>query len=201
MQGHRFACALLLAVTALGSAAAQEVPRAALQHRAELTRVAHAVWGLDAPVAMFAAQIHQESGWRADAVSRVGAQGMAQFMPATARWWCELQGVAAQDCIPTNPTWAMRAMVGYDLWLYERVRGHTEFDRSWAALRSYNGGFGHWQNEAAVVRPALDRQAVDSACGKARRHVSHCTENLGYPRRILLQLQPRYADWGREVMP
>lgn len=196
----RFAFALL-AASLLGHAVAQDVPHTALQYRAELTRAAHAVWGLDAPVAMFAAQIHQESGWRADAVSRVGAQGMAQFMPATARWWCELQGTAAQDCIPTNPTWAMRAMVGYDRWLYERVRGHTEFDRSWAALRSYNGGLGHWQNEAAIVRPALDRQAVDSACGKARRHVSHCAENLGYPRRILMQLQPRYAVWGRGVTP
>lgn len=199
MRWTRIALTWLLLASLLGHAVAQDVPRTASQHRAELTRVAHAVWGLDAPVAMFAAQIHQESGWRADAVSHVGARGMAQFMPATARWWCELQGVAAQDCIPTNPTWAMRAMVGYDLWLYERVRGASEFDRSWAALRAYNGGLGHWQNEASLVRPSLERQAVDSACGQARRHVSHCAENLGYPRRILLTLQLRYAGWGRGV--
>ncbi|WZB64465.1 lytic transglycosylase domain-containing protein [Achromobacter xylosoxidans] len=41
---------------------------------------------MDAPVSTFAAQIHQESAWRPGAVSAVGAQGMAQFMPATSSW-------------------------------------------------------------------------------------------------------------------
>lgn len=186
-----------LAALTAGSAHAQ-VPREALKHRAELTRIAHAEWGLDAPVAAFAAQIHQESGWRADAVSRVGAQGMAQFMPATASWWCERLGMSAAACQPTNPTWAMRALVGYDRWLFERVRGATEGDRLWAALRAYNGGLGHWQAEAKSAGSTA-RAAVDAACGQARRHVSHCAENLGYPRRILLVLQPRYLGWGRGV--
>ena len=193
-------CAVLLSVAMLPLLAhAQDVPRAAIKHRADLTRAAHAAWGLDAPVAAFAAQIHQESGWNPEAVSRVGAVGMAQFMPATARWWCEANGLGAAECQPTNPTWAMRALVGYDRWLFDRVRGPSEFDRLWAALRAYNGGLGHWQQEAATVRPALDRQAVDSACGKARRHPSFCPENLGYPRRILTLLQPRYLAWGRGV--
>lgn len=187
-------CVALLSLAMLPLLAhAQDVPRAAIKHRADLTRTAHAAWGLDAPVAAFAAQIHQESGWNPEAVSRVGAVGMAQFMPATARWWCEANGLGAAECQPTNPTWAMRALVGYDRWLFDRVRGPSEFDRLWAALRAYNGGLGHWQQEAATVRPALDRQAVDSACGKARRHPSFCPENLGYPRRILTLLQPRYA--------
>lgn len=193
-------CAALLSLAMLPLLAhAQDVPRTAIKHRAALTRAAHAAWGLDAPVAAFAAQIHQESGWNPEAVSRVGAVGMAQFMPATARWWCEANGLSAAECQPTNPTWAMRALVGYDRWLFDRVRGPSEFDRLWAALRAYNGGLGHWQQEAATVRPALDRQAVDSACGKARRHPSFCPENLGYPRRILTLLQPRYLAWGRGV--
>lgn len=175
------------------------VPREALRYQRDLTRTAHATWGLDAPVAAFAAQIHQESGWNPQAVSHVGAKGMAQFMPATARWWCDLNHLSATDCQPTNPVWAMRGLVGYDRWLFERVRGTSEFDRLWAALRAYNGGLGHWQKEAATVRPALDRQTVDAACGKARRHISHCTENLGYPQRILIVLQPRYLRWGRGV--
>ena len=195
-------CAALLSLAMLPLLAnAQDVPRAALKHRADLTRAAHAAWGLDAPVAAFAAQIHQESGWNPEAVSRVGAVGMAQFMPATAQWWCEANRLGATECQPTNPTWAMRALVGYDRWLFDRVRGPSEFDRLWAALRAYNGGLGHWQQEAATIRPALDRQAVDSACGKARRHASFCPENLGYPRRILTLLQPRYLAWGRGVSP
>lgn len=177
---------------------AQDVPRAALKHRADLTRAAHAAWGLDAPVAVFAAQIHQESGWNPEAVSRVGALGMAQFMPATARWWCKANGLSAIECQPTNPAWAMRALVGYDRWLYDRVRGPSEFDRLWAALRAYNGGLGHWQMEAKVAQ-SIQRTAVDAACGKAKRHPSFCPENLGYPRRILTILQARYLAWGRGV--
>jgi soluble lytic murein transglycosylase-like protein len=190
---------LLLGVLPL-MATAQEIPRAAHQYRAELTRVAHSTWGLDAPVAVFAAQIEQESGWNPEAVSRVGARGMAQFMPETARWWCEVNGLSAMACQPTTPAWALRALVGYDYWLYERVRAGSEFDRMWAALRAYNGGLGHWQLEAKNVFPAIDRRTVDGACGKARRSPRHCAENLRYPHRILLVLQPRYESWGRGVM-
>lgn len=171
----------------------------ASRYRADLTRIAHAEGGLDAPVALFAAQIHQESGWNPQAVSRVGARGMAQFMPATAQWWCELHELAAEDCQPSNPAWAMRALVGYDLWLLQRVRGVGEFDRWWAALRSYNGGLGHWQAEAAKAKPATSREAIDAACGTARRHPLHCPENLDYPRRIMQLIQPRYWAWGRGV--
>lgn len=58
--------------------------------------------------------------------------------------------------------------------------------RLWVALRAYNGGLGHWQAEARNAT-GHDRLAVDAACGSARRHRSHCTENLGYPRRILVE--------------
>ena len=43
---------------------ASDIPRAAERHRAELIRVSRAVWGLEAPVAVFAAQVHTESWWR-----------------------------------------------------------------------------------------------------------------------------------------
>lgn len=180
-----------------------EVPREALRYQRDLTRTAHATWGLDAPIAAFAAQIHQESGWNPQAVSHVGAKGMAQFMPATAQWWCDLNNLSAIECQPTNPVWAMRGLVGYDRWLFERVRGNSEFDRLWAALRAYNGGLGHWQQEAKSVgaygNTPVSRVAIDTACGKARRHISFCPENLGYPHRILIVLQPRYLGWGRGV--
>jgi soluble lytic murein transglycosylase-like protein len=177
---------------------AADIPRAALKHRADLVRIAHAEWGLDAPVAAFAAQVHQESGWNPAAVSQVGARGMAQFMPATARWWCQVNNLSAEACQPSNPVWAMRALVGYDKWLFERVRGSTEFDRLWAALRAYNGGLGWWLQEAKLAG-SLERQEVDAACGRARRSAAHCPENLGYPRRILTVLQPLYLGWGRGV--
>jgi soluble lytic murein transglycosylase-like protein len=169
---------------------------AATRWRAELTRQAHAQWGLDAPVPALAAQVHQESGWRADAVSRVGAAGMAQFMPGTARWWCDLNRLSATDCRPANPRWALRALVGYDKWLFDRLGAAGEpSDRLWAALRAYNGGLGHWQAEARLAAGPL-RSQIDAACGRARRAPVHCAENLGYPRRILAELQSRYSTWG-----
>lgn len=170
-------------------------------HRTELTRSAHAVWGLNAPVPVFAAQITQESGWNTAIKSPVGAVGMAQFMPATAKWWCKINNLSAVDCQPANPTWAMRALVGYDLWLYNRVWGLTEYDRIYAALRAYNGGLGHWQMEAQLAqnRKLATREQIDAKCGKAKRHISHCAENLNYPKRILDLYQPRFAGWGRVI--
>ena len=187
------ACALLAFVLP----ASAQVPQAAQQHRALLVRTAHAAWGLDAPVAVFAAQVHQESAWRPDAVSHVGAQGLAQFMPATTRWIAGLNpNLAAQQ--PFNVAWSLRALVTYDRWLYDRAPArYTPRERMHVALRAYNGGLGHWQAEAAAtgaVQPT--RAQVDAACGKARRAAVHCRENLGYPHRILVVIQPRYAAWG-----
>ncbi len=193
--------ALVAAALGYCSTAQAQVPAAAQQHRALLVRSAHAVWGLDAPVAVFAAQVHQESAWRPEAVSRVGARGLAQFMPATATWWCELNHLAPVDCQPHNTAWALRALVGYDKYLYDRTpTRYSGYDRMWVALRSYNGGLGHWQHEQRIAAASgaaqPTRGQVDAACGKARRAAVHCPENLGYPRRILVELQPRYLGWG-----
>jgi soluble lytic murein transglycosylase-like protein len=175
-----------------------QVPAAAQQYRGQLVRAAHSVWGLNAPIAVFAAQVYQESAWMPEAVSRVGARGLAQFMPATANWWCDLNKLAPAACQPHNPAWALRALVGYDKYLYDRTPTHySAFDRMWVALRGYNGGLGHWQREAVAsgaTQPT--RQQVDAACGKARRAAAHCRENLHYPHRILVELQPRYSNWG-----
>lgn len=175
---------------------AQAPPQAAQAYQALLLRNARAVWGLDAPVAALAAQVHQESAWNPRAVSRVGAAGLAQFMPATSKWisglYPELNGNQ-----PFNPAWALRAMVTYDLWLYQRTpTRYSKRDRLWVALRSYNGGLGHWLAEAKNAT-GTDRAAIDAACGTARRSAVHCPENLGYPHRILNVLQPRYARWGQ----
>jgi len=173
------------------------MPRAALKYRADLTREARQVWGLNAPIPVFAAQIHQESGWNPQAVSRVGARGMAQFMPATAQWISGIDPALANGD-SGNPRWAIRALVRYDDWLAKRVQGESEFDRLWAALRAYNGGLGHWQMEARAAQSS-QRAAVDAACGQTKRHRSFCPENLGYPRRILIAVQPLYLSWGRGV--
>ena len=199
------ACTLIGALLVLMAAgmwsmvrAQVQPPQAAARYKLTLLREAHSQWGLDAPVAAFAAQVHQESAWNPQAVSRVGARGLAQFMPATARWWCERTRVAQSDCLPHNPAWALRALVGYDKFLFDRAPVRmSDFDRLWLALRGYNGGEGHWQAEArstGLREPTL--VDIDRACGTARRAPVHCKENLHYPRRILLELQPRYDTWG-----
>ena len=188
-----------IVLVAVSFTAHAQVPAAANAYRPTLVRAAHSQWGLDAPVAALAAQVHQESGWNPRAVSGVGAAGMAQFMPATAQWWCQLNGLSAADCQPANPAWALRALVGYDKWLFERTPArYTGYDRMWVTLRGYNGGLGHWQAEAKLAANDT-REAVDAACGRARRAPVHCKENLGYPQRILVQLQPRYVTWGVSV--
>lgn len=204
MRSRHIRAAILVGVAVVSAAlgycrsAQAQVPAAAQPHRALLVRTANSIWGLGAPVAVFAAQVHQESAWKPEAVSRVGARGLGQFMPATASWWCELNKLAPADCQPHNTTWALRALVGYDKYLYDRTPTHYgAYDRMWVALRGYNGGLGHWQREAAVSGAAQPtRQQVDAACGKARRAAVHCRENLGYPQRILVELQPRYLSWG-----
>jgi predicted transglutaminase-like cysteine proteinase len=189
---------LLLILLALASAVHAEVPARAHQYKHALTREAMRVWGLDAPVARLAAQIHQESAWNADAKSRY-ASGLAQFTPDTAAWIVaaypkDFDGVVA----PYSPAWALRAVARYDRHLYDRTRGHTECDRWWLTLRKYNGGAGHIAAEARNAVDPLDRAAVDAVCGTARRSVKHCAENLGYPRKILLRWEPMYYDagWG-----
>ncbi|QXL85926.1 transglycosylase SLT domain-containing protein [Comamonas sp. NLF-1-9] len=178
-----------------------QVPPEASRYRLQLLRAAHGQWGLDAPVAALAAQVHQESAWRPDAVSRAGARGLAQFMPATSTWWCQRTGTAPADCLPHNPAWALRAMVGYDKFLHDRVPARFgAFDRLWLALRGYNGGEAHWRAEGATTGlQEPTRTQIDAACGQARRAALHCRENLQYPARILQQLQPRYATWGPMV--
>ena len=184
-------------------AAEVTIPRAAQQYRATLVRAAHATWGMDAPVAVFAAQLHTESWRRNDTVSHVGAQGLAQFMPATARW---LPSVAPETGKPEpfNPGWSLRALCTYDKWLWERVTGHSDMERMAFTLSAYNGGLG-WVNRDRKKARALgvdDRRwfgAVENV--NAGRSKAAFRENRNYPRLILKERQYAYikAGWGPGV--
>ena len=176
------------------------IPRAAQQYRATLVRAAHATWGLDAPVSVFAAQVHTESWWRNDTVSYVGAQGLAQFMPSTAKW---LPSVAPETGKPEpfNPGWSLRALCTYDKWLWERVAAHSDFERMAFALSAYNGGLG-WVNRDRKKARTLgvdDRVWFGSVEQvNAGRSAAAFRENRNYPRLILQIRQYAYikAGWG-----
>ena len=184
----------------LAHAAEVTIPRAAEAHRATLVRAAHVSWGLDAPVSVFAAQVHTESWWRNDTVSHVGAQGLAQFMPATARW---LPSVAPETGRPApfNPGWSLRALCVYDKWLWDRTNGADAFERMAFTLSAYNGGLGWVNRDKAKAR----RQGADASrwfgaveTVNAGRSAAAWKENRQYPRRILKERQYAYikAGWG-----
>ena len=182
-------------------ATAADIPQGALKHRADLTRNARAVWGLDAPVATFAGQVHQESRWRPEAVSPVGAQGIAQFMPTTADWIAEAYPALA-DQQPFNPGWGLRALVTYDRHLWERIKAATPCDRMAMTLSAYNGGLGWvWRDQKLAASKGADsaRWFDQVEQFNAGRHAAAFRENRGYPRLILLTFAPRYAaaGWGR----
>lgn len=174
------------------------------RYRRDLTRIAQAEWGLDAPVATFAAQIHQESRWRFDAKSPVGAQGLGQVMPTTAIWLAELFPTALGRVEPYNPIWSMQALVSYDRWLAGRVHGRNACEKAAMFLASYNGGLG-WvirDRELATANGADPLTWFDSVERyNAGRSAAAFKENRQYPRLILLRWEPLYiaADWGRGV--
>lgn len=197
------ACALLMAWLLwcggfFSQANAAGPPTAALRYRSDVIRAARVDWGLNAPVADFAAQLHQESGWNPAARSPVGAQGLAQFMPSTADWIAGLMPhLVSRE--PYNPGWAIRALVSYDRWLWSRVAVSDGCERMAMTLSAYNGGLG-WVNrdrKLARARGLDDARwfgAVETV--NAGRSAANWRENRHYPQRILRELAPRYLSWG-----
>lgn len=206
-QKQELSAVLMIALICLvgglisGHLQAAEVPQAAHKYRGELTRNARLAWGLNAPIATFAAQVHQESGWQPSAVSHVGAQGLAQFMPATAGW---IGGIfpelAARQ--PDNPAWALRALTAYDRWLWERIAAENDCERMAMVLSAYNGGLGWLLKDKALTQASSGirtRWWGQVERYNAGRSPANFAENRGYPKRIIRTLQPAYADWGAGV--
>lgn len=194
------ACAVAVVVFSPLCAHAEPIPAAAQRYRSEVIRAARCEAGLDAPVAVFAAQLEQESGWNPEARSVVGAQGLGQFMPATARD----MGRTRPDlgpAVPTNPGWAIRALVVYDLANLKCIQAASLCD-AWAlALMAYNGGLGWvWRDQAKAKAQGLDPGLWQSVASvNAGRSIAAKRENTGYPRQILLRRQPKYLAWGPGV--
>lgn len=88
------------------------------------------------PVSLLGATIQQESGWDVNVVSKTGAVGISQFMPAT--WQTYGEGD------PRDPVQAIRAMGKYFRDLTDIIDAHPELkgDRTDMILRSYNAGPG-----------------------------------------------------------
>ncbi|HEY0464574.1 MAG TPA: transglycosylase SLT domain-containing protein [Polyangiaceae bacterium] len=182
------------------------IPQASALYRHRVERAASDVWGVDANPARLAAQLHQESAWRPSVRSKVGAQGMAQFMPATAAWLAQrFPDLAEFD--PFDADQAILAATIYDHDIYGRMVPLGKVPLSQCArwnftLRSYNGGEGWLQRDRVLTRTRGadpdDWRAVERY--RTRGAAAHA-ENIGYPRRILLTLEPAYiaAGWPGEI--
>ncbi|PLY35987.1 lytic murein transglycosylase [Pectobacterium carotovorum] len=193
-----FAAWLLWSGGFFGHAYAAQPPAAAQQYRSDVIRNARLDWGINAPIADFAAQLHQESGWNPRAVSPVGAQGLAQFMPATANWFSRIMPELRANQ-PFNPAWAIRALTSYDRWLWQRVSARNDCERMAMTLSSYNGGLGWVQRDQRLAtQRGLDslRWFDHVETVNAGRSAANWRENRHYPDRILHQLAPRYLTWG-----
>jgi soluble lytic murein transglycosylase-like protein len=202
MSATRLSAAIIALWCGLASVCAAQVPPAAYRMQQEHRQQAFAVWGLAAPVASLAAQIHQESGWNCEAKSWVGALGCAQFMPGTAADMAKRYPASLHPVNPRNPRWAFRAQAQYmfDLYNGRGARGATDAcERMAFAMAGYNGGEG-W-----VLR---DRALADSRGYRAGRYFGAMqlvnagrradakAENAHYPQRILRELEPRYERAG-----
>nr|WP_323114452.1 transglycosylase SLT domain-containing protein [Pseudomonas guariconensis] len=181
-----------------------DVPAEAQQYRRELTRIVQAEWGLDGPVATFAAQVHQESRWRFNAKSPVGAQGLGQVMPSTAVWLAQLFPDTLGNVEPYNPAWSLMALVSYDRWLANRIKGRNACERHAMVLSSYNGGLGWLIRDRKLASakgadPLVWFGSIERF--NAGRSAAAFRENRGYPRLILKTHEAQYiADgWGQGV--
>lgn len=201
MKGMITAVLVTILLLLTTSAFAEPIPHAAKQHQRELTRIAMQEFGLDAPVAMFAAQVHQESSWRTHARSPF-ADGLTQFTPATAAWISEVYPDLG-DAAPFSPGWALRAMVRYDRHIYMRIEpwqaeAIPTCDHWAMTLSGYNGGPGWISRDRRLAAEA--GADPDHWFEEVEHHTDRADwarrENRHYPRRILLDLEPAYRAAG-----
>ena len=183
------------AFTSADDAVAQEVPRAAKAYQRDLTRAAHSVWGMDAPLSALAAQLQQESAYNPEAVSWVGARGLAQMMPATAaglaRQYPELAPVREFD-----PRWALLAQSRLMHDLYRASFPAASNCQAYAfATASYNQGPG-WTKRQRAAAVDSARYFDSAELVNPGKTAANYRETHRYVRRILLTLEPKYVQAG-----
>ncbi|HEC67043.1 MAG TPA: lytic transglycosylase domain-containing protein, partial [bacterium] len=151
-----------------------QIPQRAYRYKRTLKREVEAVFGAGYPIAIFAAQIHQESLF--DPLARSAyASGLGQQTPQTEKWLnnmsSELRAIAGGAL---NPYWSIRALVYYDNWLRIRTDPTGRYapkansccvnnpDEWWArVLAAYNGGLGWVQKETLKAKQLYD---CDTSC-------------------------------------
>ena len=185
---------------AAGRASKVSVPDLSPLYRLQVEHDAARFFGLHAQPARLAAQVHQESGWNPRAQSPY-AMGLTQFTPSTAKW---LPSICPEVGAPDvwNPRWSISAQHCYMAWLFHRAqpiraKPMTTCDRWAFALRAYNGGEGWLKRERELsARNGANPNAWREVEGfRSRAGWAH-KENIEYPQRILLRIEPAYLAAG-----
>ena len=177
-----------------------DVPRESLKYKRELIRQSRIIWGLNAPIPLFASQIHQESTWNHLAKSKY-AKGLTQFTDSTAEWMIEIFPQLKRANV-YNPNWSIRAMLLYDSWLDDRIKSIDDCNQWAMILSSYNGGL-TWLNrdkalaEAKGSNPNIWWNNVEKYSNRADRAIR---ENRNYSKSIIFKHQNLYANWGKSYI-
>ena len=177
-----------------------DVPRESLKYKRELIRQSRIIWGLNAPIPLFASQIHQESTWNHLAKSKY-AKGLTQFTDSTAEWMIEIFPELKRANV-YNPNWSIRAMLLYDSWLDDRIKSIDDCNQWAMILSSYNGGL-TWLNrdkalaEAKGSNPNIWWNHVEKYSNRADWAIR---ENRNYSKSIIFKHQNLYADWGKSYI-
>ena len=136
----------------------------------------------DADWRLIKAQLIAESNLNTEVVSPAGAQGIAQFMPAT---WKEISAEMGygKNSTPLDPELAIPACAYYmrklwDQWTWKRPAA----DRYALALASYNAGFGNIIKAQKAASNTTDYATIIAAL----QHItgSHANETKAYVRSI-----------------
>ena len=146
----------------------------------------------DLPVGFFVRLINQESGFRPEAISPAGAQGVAQFMPKVAEEW----GLRN----PFEPHAALVASARFLRSLYQ------QFGNWGLAAAAYNGGMGRvqkWIDKRGKL-PDETRHYVKTITGvPADQWANNKTQSAKFsiPKRAPCQEIAHLADPHSEAVP
>jgi hypothetical protein len=192
---------LALFLGAAVGVAQNSIPPGAMTFRKIIHAEVERTWGLRIPsdvIAVSAGTIQQESAWNPRALSPY-AKGLTQFTDST---WADI--VQQDPSITTlgevwNPHAAIRAMVVYHYFLWNRFSTVTVADARWAfVLSSYNGGSGWVQRDQKLcaLHPKCSPLLwFDNVELYSARSPEAFKENRGYPRNILKRWVPLYLQF------
>jgi soluble lytic murein transglycosylase-like protein len=135
------------------------------------------------------AQCIQESRLEPNAVSSAGAEGIAQFMPATWRDAKKRMPMPA-DASAFDPKYAIPANAWYmrSLWNEWTNPARDPLDRWKLALASYNCGFGNVEHAQRLAGGAIDYASIIQRLPEVTGD-DDAPETIGYVEHIL-----RYYD-------